>query len=148
FPGGKTELVGAIAGLQSERVLEAQRPHLDELDSWESWEAWRDAVVAHYAAQRHWGCPIGALSAEVAGTDPALAGELARHMDRWRSYLQAGLERMRAAGLLAFDSDPRTLSLAVFAALQGGLTLTRTTQSIEPLTAALDGALAMLRAAA
>jgi AcrR family transcriptional regulator len=148
FPGGKAELVGAIAALQAERVLEAQRPHVDELDSWESWDAWGDAVLAHYAAQPHWGCPIGALSAEVAGTDPALAAELAGHMDRWRGYLQAGLERMLAAGQLAPDADPRALSLAVFAAVQGGLTLTRTMQTIEPLVAALDGALVMLRAAA
>jgi AcrR family transcriptional regulator len=148
FPGGKAELVGAIAALQAERVLDAQRPHLDALDSWESWDAWRDAVLAHYGAQRHWGCPIGALSAEVAGTDPALAAELADHMDRWRGLLQDGVERMRAAGLVGSDADPRALSLAVFAAVQGGLTLTRTMRTIEPLSAALDGALAMLRAAA
>jgi AcrR family transcriptional regulator len=148
FPGGKAELVGAIATLQAERVLDAQQPHLGQLDTWDSWEAWSKAVIAHYSAQRRWGCPIGALSAEVAGTDPELAGELADHMERWRGYLQAGVERMIAARLLAPAADPRTLSLAVFAALQGGLTLTRTTQSIEPLTAALDGAVMMLRATA
>src|ERR1700689_2914688 len=58
FPGGKHELVSAIASFQSERVLQAQRPHLDELDTWESWARWRDAVVVHYASQPHWGCPI------------------------------------------------------------------------------------------
>jgi hypothetical protein len=38
------------------------------------------------------------------------------------------------------------LSLSVFAALQGGLLLTQTMQSGEPLAAALDGALEGLRA--
>ncbi len=38
FPGGKSDLVGAIASFQSERVLEAQRPYLDTLDTWEAWE--------------------------------------------------------------------------------------------------------------
>ena len=47
FPGGKSELVVAIAGFQAERVLQAQRPFLDRLDTWPDWQGWRDAVVAH-----------------------------------------------------------------------------------------------------
>jgi hypothetical protein len=54
----------------------------------------------------------------------------------------------RATGLLRADADPRALALATFAALQGGLLLTQTMQSGEPLAAALDGALTALRAAA
>jgi AcrR family transcriptional regulator len=148
FPGGKSELVAAIASLQGERVLDAQRPHLDSLDSWDAWEGWRRAVLAHYGAQSHWGCPISALAREVVGHDPERAAGLAAYMDRWRGYLQAGLERMRSAGLLRPDADPEKLALSTFAALQGGLLLTQTMQSLEPLDAALDGALTTLRAAA
>ena len=146
FPGGKNELVQALADLQAQRVLDAQRPWLDTLDSWEAWEHWRDAVLAHYGAQPHWGCPIGALASELAGRDPARAADVAKHMDRWRAYLRAGIERMRDDGTLRKDSDPEQLSLAIFAALQGGLTLAASLQSIEPLLAALDGALALLAA--
>ena len=121
-------------------MLDAQRPWLDELDTWEAWEHWRDAVLAHYGAQPHWGCPIGALSAEYMGRDAARA-----HMDRWRGYLRDGIERMRAAGALHAETDPESLSLAVFAALHGGLLLTQTMESLDPLRAALDGALAALR---
>ena len=148
FPGGKSDLIGAIAAFQSERVLEAQRPYLDALDTWEAWEGWRDAVVAHYSSQPSWGCPIGALASELIGTDPGRAAEVAAHMDRWRGYLRAGLARMLAAGLLRAGSDPEKLSLAIFASLQGGLLLTQTMQSSEPLEAALDAALTALRAAA
>jgi AcrR family transcriptional regulator len=148
FPGGKSELVSAIASFQSERVLDAQRPFLDTLDTWEAWEGWRDAVVAHYGSQAHWGCPIGALTAELIGNEPARAAELAEHMNRWRGYLEAGLRRMRTSGLVRDDADPETLALSVFAALHGGLLLTQMMQSVEPLEAALDGALAALRAAA
>src|ERR1700721_1265338 len=69
FPGGKAELVGAIASFQGERVLDAQRPFLDSLDSWEAWDSWRGAVLAHYGSQKHWGCPISALAREVVGSD-------------------------------------------------------------------------------
>jgi AcrR family transcriptional regulator len=147
FPGGKSELVAAIASLQGERVLDAQRPFLDALDSWDAWEGWRVAVLAHYGSQPHWGCPISALAREVVGHDPERAAELAAYMDRWRGYLRAGLERMRSAGLLRPDVDPDRLALSTFAALQGGLLLTQTMQSLEPLEAALDGAVTTLRAA-
>jgi AcrR family transcriptional regulator len=147
FPGGKAELVGAIALFQGERVLGAQRPFLDSLDSWDAWESWRRAVLDHYGSQRHWGCPISALAREVLGNDPERAGELAAYMDRWRRYLQAGVARMRSAGILRPEADPEKLALSIFAALQGGLLLTQTMHSLEPLDAALDGALTTLRAA-
>jgi AcrR family transcriptional regulator len=148
FPGGKSELVGAIASFQGARVLDAQRPYLDSLDSFEAWQGWRDAVLAHYGAQAHWGCPIGALASELIGSDPTRAAELAASMDRWRGYLQAGVERMRTTGLLRSDADPEAIALAIFAALQGGLLLTQTMRSLRPLEAALDGALDVLRSAA
>lgn len=146
FPGGKGELVSAIGALQAERVLDAQRPYLDTLDTWVAWERWRDAVVTHYGTQPHWGCPIGALTAELVRSEPHRAPAAVAHMDRWRGYLQAGLTRMIQTGRLRANTNPRTLSLAIFAAVQGGLALTAMTESIEPLEAALDGALVMLRA--
>jgi AcrR family transcriptional regulator len=148
FPGGKSELVSALADFQAERVLDAQRPWLDELDSWDAWERWRDSVLDHYGSQPHWGCPIGALASELAGRDPALGAEVSAHMERWRAELRAGIERMRRSGALREDIDPERLSLAIFATLQGGLMLTQTMHSLEPLRAALDGALATLRAQA
>jgi AcrR family transcriptional regulator len=148
FPGGKSELVSAIAALQSERVLDAQRPFLDTLDRWDDWDRWRDAVVTHYRSQPHWGCPIGALVAELVKNEPARAAEVGAHMNRWRGYLQAGLQRMRDRGLLRADADPHALALSIFSALQGGLLLTQMMESIEPLEAALDGALTALHATA
>ena len=69
-------------------------------------------------------------------------------MDRWRGYLEAGLQRMRDSGQLHPHANPHTLALSTFAALHGGLLLTQMMESIEPLQAALDGALTALRAAA
>ncbi|HEX3363087.1 MAG TPA: TetR/AcrR family transcriptional regulator [Solirubrobacterales bacterium] len=146
FPDGKSELVGAIASFQADRVLAAQEPWLSRLDGWDDWRGWREAVLAHYGSQPHWGCPIGALANELNGNDPARAAEVAAHMEHWRGYLEAGVERLRAAGEISTDADPRALSTAVFASLQGGLLLTASAESIEPLEAALDGALTMLRA--
>ncbi len=141
FPEGKRDLIAAVAAFQGERVLQAQRPHLDELDTWASWGRWRNAVVAHYASQQHWGCPIGSLASQLLGNDPERAAQVGETLDRWRGCLSAGLERMRATGRLRTDADPERLGLAVFAALQGGLLLTATMQSVAPLEAALDQAI-------
>jgi AcrR family transcriptional regulator len=146
FTDGKGELIEAIAALQAERVLDAQRPHLERLDSWAEWDAWRVAVIDHYASQRHLRCPVGALTAELIASEPERAAALTAHMDRWRGYLAAGVRRMVANGLLARRTDPDTLALSIFASLQGGLALMAMSDSIEPLRAALDGALSALRA--
>jgi AcrR family transcriptional regulator len=146
FAGGKAELIEAIAALQAERVLDAQRPHLERLDSWEAWDAWRTAVIDHYASQRHLRCPIGALTAELIASEPERATLLTAFMDRWRDFLTAGVRRMVDGGLLAAGTDPDRLSLSVFASLQGGLALMAMSDSIEPLRAALDGAMSALRA--
>ena len=41
FPGGKDELLLAVARHEAERVLGDQRPQLGELTSWPAWAAWR-----------------------------------------------------------------------------------------------------------
>jgi AcrR family transcriptional regulator len=148
FPEGKGELIEAIAALQAERVLDAQRPYLDRLDSWSDWDGWRAAVIDHYASQTHLRCPVGALTAELIASEPERATLLIAHMDRWRGFLTAGVQRMVDGGLLAPDTDSERLALSVFGSLQGGLALMGMYDSIEPLSAALDGALSALRACA
>jgi AcrR family transcriptional regulator len=148
FPSGKVELVAAIAAFQAERVLQAQRPYLEHLDTWEAWDGWRDALIRHYQPQPHRGCPIGSLVNEVLAEDPRLGQEVGARLEEWRGYLEAGLARMRASGVLPDDASPRSLSTGIFAALQGGLLLTQISHSIEPLESALDIAITALRAIA
>jgi AcrR family transcriptional regulator len=145
FPGGKSELVAAIAAFQSERVLEAQRPWIDRLDSFEAWQAWRDALVTYYHDLTHKYCSISALVNEVAPSDPELAAYVNEYAEAWHHSLVAGVRQMREAALLHAEADPDRLGTAIFAALQGGLLIMQSRDSIEPLAAALDGALDMLR---
>src|SRR5260370_7570818 len=79
FPGGKSELVGAIAAFQAERALDAQRPFLDALDTWDSWAEWRNAVVGHYSSQPPRASPIGAPASDLLPTDPVTPSELPPH---------------------------------------------------------------------
>jgi hypothetical protein len=77
-------------------------------------------------------------------TDPARAAEVAEHAERWCDYLAAGLRRMHADGPLQPESDPDRLAMSAFASLQGGLLMMQAKGAIDPLAAALDGALAAL----
>lgn len=145
FPDGKRDLVAAIAEFQSGRVLEAQRPWIDALDTWESWQGWRDAVVAHYRHLTHLHCSITALVNELTPADPQLAATVGAHADRWHDHLAAGVQKMRAKRLIDPAADPGRLAMMVFTALQGGLLVMQAKNSVEPLEAALDGALLALR---
>lgn len=147
FPGGKHELVRAIAECQGDRVLDAQRPAIEDLGSWESWARWRDAVVSYYVSTDGvTGCPIGALTSEAAPLDPVLADQLAAYFRRWGALLADGVRRMRTAGLVDDRADPAQLATELLAAVQGGLLLSRAEGNPRPLEQALDGALAHLRA--
>lgn len=145
FPAGKRDLVAAIAEFQGGRVEQAQRPWLDHLDTWESWQGWRDAVITHYRNLTHLHCSITALVNELTPTDPELAATIGAHGDRWQNQLTIGVRKMRAKRLIKPQADPERLALMVFTALQGGLLVMQAKNAIEPLEAALDGALLALR---
>lgn len=148
FPGGKNELVGAIATFQAERVFEAQRPWIDTLDTWETWDGWRRAVVAHYRAQTHLACPIGTMVSELASHDETLAAIACAPMKRWHDYLAEGVKRMKRGGHIAPVASPRDVATSIFAALQGGLLLMKSAHSVEPLEAGLTCGIGYLRSMA
>jgi AcrR family transcriptional regulator len=142
----KEDLVRAVVARQTERVLDAQMPLLEELDSWGAIAAWFDALVA-LQVQRHCvgGCPIGSLASELADHDEAARRDLVGSFDRWEGYLGRGLARMRERGELVAPADPATLARAVMASVQGGLLLTKTRKTSHPLRVALDAAMVYLR---
>lgn len=145
FPGGKTDLVRAVAVRQTERVLDGQRLLLDELDSFEALQVWRDAIVgAQRDRQCVGGCPLGSLASEVAEHDEKARELLAGSFAQWQAHMSRGLRSMQQRGVLQAGANVEDLALATIASLQGGLLLTQTTRSIRALEVALDAALAHL----
>src|SRR3954451_17629335 len=69
FPGGKVDLLHAVAQHEAEQVLADQQPALDDLGSRESWLAWRQLVIERYARQRDH-CPLSALTSELGNSSP------------------------------------------------------------------------------
>jgi TetR/AcrR family transcriptional repressor of nem operon len=137
----KDALVLEVIARQTERVLEAQRPHLEALDSLTALKAWRDAVVRLNKAVQSKGCPLGSLASELANDSEPARKRLADSFSMWRDRIETGLAKMRERGELAATANPRDLALALLSAVEGGLLLAKTAQSIRPLEIALDMAI-------
>lgn len=142
----KDDLIRAVIAHQTEAVLAAQRPVLDELDSFEALDRWRDLLI-DLQEQRDCvgGCPIGSIAAELADIDPHARADLVESFERWEAPIRAGLARMRARGDLRPDADTDALALALLAALQGGLLLTQTRRDTTALRTGLGAVLAHIR---
>lgn len=145
----RAHLVRAVVSATTEAVLSAQAEHLEHLDSWASIEAWFDQLVSFQEAREgRGGCPIGSLVGQLVERDDRARAALAASLDRWEGHLADGLARMQARADLNPDVSPARLATATMASLQGGLLLTQARRDPDQLRAALDGAMATLRAAA
>jgi TetR/AcrR family transcriptional regulator, transcriptional repressor for nem operon len=134
----KDALVLEVIARQTERVLDAQGPHLETLDSLPALTAWRDAIVRLNREARGKGCPLGSLASELANDSEPARERLAGSFAMWRHRIEQGLTKMRERGELAASADPQELALALLSAVEGGLLLAKTTQSSRPLEIALD----------
>lgn len=143
---GKDDLIRAVIAHQTDGILAAQRPVLDELDSFDALDRWRDLLI-DLQEQRHCigGCPIGSIAAELADNNAHARADLVDSFERWEAPIRAGLARMRTRGDLRSDADTDALALALLAALQGGLLLTQTRRDTTPLRTGLDAVLAHIR---
>ena len=137
----KDALVLEVIARQTERVLDAQRPHLETLDSLPALKAWRNAFVRLNKAAQYRGCPLGSLASELANDSEPARKRLADSFAVWRDRIELGLAKMRERGELIASADPQELALALLSAVEGGLLLAKTTHSSRPLELSLDMAI-------
>jgi len=143
----RSDLIRAVVARQGERVLDLQRQALGDVDGWEALARWRDFVVGIVEGLGgRGGCPVGSLADEMADLDEQARIEAASVFERWQALLAGTLRAMVAAGQLHTEADVDGLALATLASLQGGLLLAKTTRTTVPVEAALDAAIAHLRA--
>jgi AcrR family transcriptional regulator len=145
FPGGKDELLLAVARHEADRILDDQQPELGALTSWEAWQRWRDKVVARYRAQGvH--CPLHTALSQLGSTTDAARTVAARLMERWQEQIASGIRHLQDTGLVAPALDADREAAALLAGVQGGVMILLTTGSTAHLEAALDVGIARLRA--
>lgn len=144
----KTALVCAVIAWQQDAVLSGQQPYLGEFSTLAGLRAWRDHLVqVNSLLVTFGGCPLGGLASEVAGDDALARRAAVSAFDAWHGALAAGVQRIIDGGELAASSDADSLALGLLGALQGGLLLSKITQSARPLVVSLDHALAVVDAA-
>ena len=137
----KDALVLDVIARQTERVLDAQRPHLEALESLPALKAWRNAIVRLNKAVQGGGCPLGNLASELANDSEPARKRLADSFSIWGDRIENGLARMQERGELGASADPHDLALALLSAVEGGLLLAKTTHSGRPLEIAIDMAI-------
>ena len=135
----RKELIRAVIVHQTHAVLDNQQPLLSALDSIEAIRAWRDLFVGmEHQLKCQGGCPAGSLAGELAEVSSAYREDLARGFSEWEEAIREGIWAMHSRGELPSDSNPERLALALLAAVQGGLLLTKVRRNTAPLEAALD----------
>ena len=145
--GDKHGLVQVVVDYQCAAVLGQQAHALASVSNWEDLERWADAMVATVEDQEaRVGCPIGTLAATLSDADEGLRTSLSEAFRAWSDAIRAALLRLQANRLIAAGADLDTLTTITLAAIQGGLLLAKTSRDAGQLRAALDGAIAQLRA--
>ncbi|MFF0579384.1 TetR/AcrR family transcriptional regulator [Streptosporangium saharense] len=147
FPGGREELLLAVARFEADRVIEDQRPQLDELTSWPAWRAWRDKVVERYRRQGGL-CPLNAVTSHLGDGSPGTRAVVTGLMRRWQSEIANGVRHMQGVGEIDPAVDPDRAAAALLACIQGGVLIQMSTGETTHLEAALDMGIASLRAGA
>jgi AcrR family transcriptional regulator len=145
FPGGKDELLLAVAAFESAMVIEDQQPHLGALTSWAAWQRWRDVVVDRYRRQGQ-NCPIAVLMSEIGRATPGTQAVTAELISQWRGAIAAGVRAMQQQGKIRSGVDADQAAAALLAAIQGGVGIMLSTGDLSFLEAALDMGIAALRA--
>ncbi|TDP96722.1 TetR/AcrR family transcriptional regulator [Labedaea rhizosphaerae] len=141
----KTALVRAVIEYQTNAVIEPQEQLFIRLDTMAGLREWRDFVVGRVRELDYrGGCPIAALTHQLAEHDEAARLQLAHSFARWSAGLRSGLVAMHANGTLRPDADPEALAVTLLASLQGGLLLAQLNREAKPLEVALDSALAFV----
>lgn len=118
---------------------------LDHAASIEALRAWRDLFVdLEHQLECKGGCPIGSRAAELAEVSAAYRTDLAHGFSEWERAIREGIAAMHSRGELPRESDQDQMALALLAAVEGGLLLTKVRRNTAPLEAALDAMIAYL----
>lgn len=147
FPGGKEQLLLAVAEYEAQMVLDDQQPYLGELTSWAAWQRWRDAVIDRYRRQgQH--CPLAVLMSEIGRTTPGAQAVTSALMVKWHNEIANGMRYMQEHQKVARGLDADRTAAALLAGIQGGVGVLLATGDISYLEAALDIGIESLRGAA
>ncbi len=136
----KRDVVHAVIRRHVECSVRPQRSQLEAMATSQDLRAWANAAVAAHETGGPARCPLGALTVEVADTDPGLRAALSEGFTEWAGLLAAGLERLQRTGHVRTDRSAADLAEVLLCAYEGGVLLSVAHNSTLPLRRALDSA--------
>ena len=122
---GRDELAAAAVGYRCTQVVAGLTEALGGVSSLAGLERALGAFAAGFEEMGMPGCPIGTLSAEVAGRNEEARLQAAAGFDAWEQLLADALERMRQRGELRADAQPAVLATGLLASIEGGMVLSQ-----------------------
>jgi AcrR family transcriptional regulator len=145
---GRDELATAVVGYRCGQVVAGLTQALGGVSSLAGLEQALAGFAARFEEMGMLGCPIGTLSAEVAGRNEEARLQAAAGFDAWERLLAQALERMVQGGELRADAKPAVLATGLLACVEGGMVLSQARRDMASLHVALEAGLAQVRALA
>jgi AcrR family transcriptional regulator len=142
----RDELAAAAVGFRCAQVISGLAEVLGSVSSLAGLEAALAGFVAGFEEAGMRGCPIGTLSAEVAGRNEEARVRAAAGFDAWEKLLADALERMRQRGELRPDAEPAVLATGLLASIEGGMVLSQARRDMASLRVAVAAGLGQVRA--
>jgi len=143
---GRDELAAAAVGYRCAQVVAGLTEALGGVSSVAGLEQALAGFVAGFEAMGMPGCPIGTLSAEVAGRNEEARLAAAAGFDAWERLLADALKRMRERGELRAGAESAVLATGLLASLEGGMVLAQARRDIASLRVAVKAGLAQVKA--
>jgi TetR/AcrR family transcriptional repressor of nem operon len=143
---GRDELAAAAVGFRCAQVVAGLTQALGAVSSLAGLEEALEGFIAGFEQAGMPGCPIGTLSAEVAGRNEDARLQAAAGFDAWERLLADALERMRQRGELRADAPAAVLATGLLAGIEGGMVLSQARKDMASLRVAVEAGLAQVRA--
>src|SRR5216110_3021432 len=140
----RDELAAAAVGFRCAQVVDGLTEALGGVSSLAGLERALGAFAAEFEETGMPGCPIGTLSAEVAGRNEEARRQAAAGFDAWERMLAGVLERMRQAGELRAEAEPVRLATALLASIEGGMVLAQARKDMGSLYVAVEAGIAQV----
>ncbi|MCW2525690.1 MAG: TetR family transcriptional regulator [Pseudonocardiales bacterium] len=144
FPGGRSDLLRAVAEHEAAQIINDQLPALADLSTWPAWREWQRLIVEKYDLQRD-RCPLSALTAQLGKAEPSTRTIITDLYADWLRYLADGVRALQATGGASADLDPHAIAESILVAIQGGVTMMMATDDLRYLKTGLDVALERMK---
>jgi AcrR family transcriptional regulator len=147
FPGGKSQLMLAVAEYEAAQILEQQRPLLGDFGDAFGLHTWGKNFLTQIERDGS-NCALGALLSQLDPSDEEVRAIVARMYEQWEDELAKGIRLLQLDGQVGQALSAEKSAAALLAGIQGGVLMLLATGTSRHLRTALELGLDALHPAA